>query len=477
MALTRLIILICVRVFVVSSDRIQIIGLFPKPDQLESDVLESHNTVRWSTQAMAMFHTAILLSHKYGIRIGGHPINYSIIETMTDVNRFSALHLICEHSSDHREASIVGIVGPATSNDVRFLAPFAAQIGLPLISYSATNADFSDSRLYPTFYRTVPSDRLLVEAIVELFKQFSWTSCILICEKNDYGYGGLKLMSERYNTRLWIKDQLTFDVHSNTFNVDLKRTLQMSRSRIVLVWANQNTSTTIIRHALQANLLGGSFVWVTTDQVILSEFNGSDRLKLKGLLTVMQTHDNGLESGVNRTLLDDALAIWRNSADYGSSYPANFTDISSFAMFVFDATWTLIEALNKLSSDDSPTLAAAPFCFNSLLTNSDTYYKNLEAMSFSGVSGIVQFAKNISNDRIGFTSYVLYNLQSTRITPSEPYRHLKYKQVMKWSGTRQTWKNLTDSPTNGIVWPQNSNEVPCDHLLIQGKANSYKAKW
>ena len=45
MTLVRLIVLICVRVFVVSLNDIQIVGLFPKSDQCVSDVLKSHNTM------------------------------------------------------------------------------------------------------------------------------------------------------------------------------------------------------------------------------------------------------------------------------------------------------------------------------------------------------------------------------------------------------------------------------------------------
>ncbi|CAF0983446.1 unnamed protein product [Rotaria sp. Silwood1] len=268
MALIHFIVLMYIHIFVEFSNGIQILGLFPKQEQPFSHDLESYNAVQWSTQSMAMFRAAISLSDKYGIRVGGRPINYSIVETMTTVNGFSALHLICQHINSDEEEGIVGIVGPLTSNDVRFLGPLVAQIGLPLVSYGATNADLSDSRLYPTFYRTISSDSILCQAIVELFQQFSWATCIMICEKNDYGYGGLKLMSEHYNTIISIKEQITFDPWSNTFHVDLKSTLQSSRSRIVLVWANQTTSTTIIQHALNAGLIGGSFVWVTTDQVM-----------------------------------------------------------------------------------------------------------------------------------------------------------------------------------------------------------------
>ncbi|CAF1309576.1 unnamed protein product [Rotaria sp. Silwood1] len=183
----------------------------------------------------------------------------------------------------------------------------------------------------------------------------------------------------------------------------------------------------------------------------------------------MPTHGTGLELRINQTLLEDALAIWRHSTEDKSSYPANLASISTLAMFTFDAAWTLIQALNKLSFNNSPVFVATPFCFNSSLTNSNEYHKKLETISFSGVSGTVQFAKNVSNDRIGGAYYVLYNVQSTETTENEPYGHLKYEPVMKWFGTKDKWKKLTDSLTIDIVWPQDSKDVPSDHPTIRGK--------
>ena len=66
-------------------------------------------------------------------------------------------------------SNIVGIVGPAFSREAHFIAPFAEKIGIPVISYAATDPDLSDRNAYPAFYRTVPSDNAAALAIAKLF--------------------------------------------------------------------------------------------------------------------------------------------------------------------------------------------------------------------------------------------------------------------------------------------------------------------
>jgi hypothetical protein len=250
-----------------SFDTVRIIGLFPEHQNTPSGYLRSNLSGNWATQCIAMFRTAIVLADRYKIYVEDHPINYTIIQTTKDGNGFAALELLCQSITESTESDVVGIVGPTSSTNTRFLGPFAAHIELPLISYAATNAELDDTFTYQTFYRTIPSDVLLAEAIVQLFEYFSWTTCTMILEKDDYGYGGLKILSEVYYSKLSIEEQLIFNPQIDEFHANLKQTLEKSRSRIVLVWANQNSSTRIIQHALDANLLDGPYVWLMTNEV------------------------------------------------------------------------------------------------------------------------------------------------------------------------------------------------------------------
>ena len=111
---------------------------------------------------------------------------------------------------------------------------------------------------------------------------------------------------------------------------------------------------------------------------------------LEGLLTLIpmevgsgNNDDNSLN--INKTLYRDALIAWLNSSEDQEVYP-HHDKISSFAMFAFDATWTLIQALNKTSFNGQssiPSFNSSSYCFNSSLENSILYYKYLNETDFS----------------------------------------------------------------------------------------------
>jgi hypothetical protein len=258
---------LCFTLFIDSINTVRILGLFPEHQDVPVRYSKFNPSGDWTFQSMAMFRAAIALAKRYKIYVHDQPIDYTIIQTTGDGNGFAALELVCRSITNKTDSDVVGVVGPTSSTNARFLGPFAAHIGLPLVSYAATNAELDDTLTYRTFYRTVPSDILLAEAIVQLFKYFSWTTCTMIIGKDDYGYGGLKLLSEVYHLNMTIEDELIFDHRLDKFHANLKQTLEKSRSRIILVWANQNSSTRIIHHALLAGLLSGPYVWLMTNKV------------------------------------------------------------------------------------------------------------------------------------------------------------------------------------------------------------------
>ena len=65
----------------------------------------------------------------------------------------------------------------------------------PQISYRATSDRLSDKQLYPSFLRTVPSDKLQAGAIVQLLLRFEWNWVAVVGSGEDYGRQGLRLLS------------------------------------------------------------------------------------------------------------------------------------------------------------------------------------------------------------------------------------------------------------------------------------------
>ncbi|KAL2090797.1 hypothetical protein ACEWY4_013060 [Coilia grayii] len=90
---------------------------------------------------------------------------------------------------------VVAVIGPYTSEMVSVISKLLGFFLIPQISFSATSDKFSDKGLYPSFMRTVPTDRLQVEAIVELLKEFGWNWVAVVASEDEYGRQGQRQFS------------------------------------------------------------------------------------------------------------------------------------------------------------------------------------------------------------------------------------------------------------------------------------------
>lgn len=64
------------------------------------------------------------------------------------------------------------------------------------ISFGATSDKFSDKLLYPSFFRTVPSDKWQVEVIALLLKEFNWNWVAVVGSEEEYGQQGVQEFSK-----------------------------------------------------------------------------------------------------------------------------------------------------------------------------------------------------------------------------------------------------------------------------------------
>ena len=78
------------------------------------------------------------------------------------------------------ENQILGIVGPKGSNEAKTVARFCNRVGLPVLGYSTSDLELSDRNAYQTFYRMASSDMITAQALLKLFKKYSWSSTIVI---------------------------------------------------------------------------------------------------------------------------------------------------------------------------------------------------------------------------------------------------------------------------------------------------------
>jgi ionotropic glutamate receptor len=428
---------------------VQLLGLFP-------DTLNASEEMPLFIHSRAMFKAAILLSHQYNITIGGEFIGWKSVATGGDV--IAALRSSCMAIST---SNIVGIVGPGYSREAQVIAPFAAKIGIPVISYAATDPELSDRNAYPTFYRTVPSDNAAALSIAKLFLHFNWTSCIIIYQNDAFGSGGVKAINEAFNqNNLMVSDLIIFDIVTLSIQGDLKSSLIGSSTRIVLVWAEPNYTTFILQKALDNDLVGPQFTWILSSNIQWNSFNQTWYDKLIGILTISPVVGNLVNAPINTTLLNSAYHLWQQYEP--DTFPGS-DNVNYYALFAFDATWTLIKSLEQFSSimsnESSSYLSFVntSFCFDRQFINSSSLINIINNIKYLGVSGSIEFNSNVT-DRINGIYYIARNVQRL-------WNNLIYVPVLFWSDSND-W--IPNTQTNLIVWPGNSLLPPTGYAAISG---------
>ncbi|CAF4196353.1 unnamed protein product, partial [Rotaria sordida] len=171
-----------------------------------------------------------------------------------------------------------------------------------------------------------------------------------------------------------------------------------------------------------------------------------------------------VNASINTTLLNATYNIWQKYEL--ESFPGS-SKVNSFALFAFDATWSLIKSLEKLcstiknnSSSSCLSFIESSFCFDRRFIQSNLLLNSINQIEFLGVSGPIKF--NLNNnltDRINGSYYYVQNLQSFS-------NGLNFVPVLEYTDS-DDW-NFYKQRTN-IVWPGNSLIIPTDRAILKGK--------
>ncbi|XP_026224309.1 taste receptor type 1 member 1 [Anabas testudineus] len=97
---------------------------------------------------------------------------------------------------DNSQTTVV-VIGPDSSSNTFTPAALLGAFLVPEISYEASNQMLSDKFLYPAFFRTIPSDKNQVTAIIQLLIYFNWTWIALLASDNDYGLEGMQSLYQQ----------------------------------------------------------------------------------------------------------------------------------------------------------------------------------------------------------------------------------------------------------------------------------------
>ncbi|CAL9702580.1 unnamed protein product [Knipowitschia caucasica] len=126
----------------------------------------------------------------------GVTLGYNIFDHCSDIQNFPDIFNLLWGKTPFNPwditrlnfSEIIAVVGSSTSHLTRAVAPMFMNNLIPMISYAASISIFSLKHLFPSFFRTVHTNKDVVDVFLQYFK-WHWVAFLNI--DNDYGNDGL----------------------------------------------------------------------------------------------------------------------------------------------------------------------------------------------------------------------------------------------------------------------------------------------
>ncbi|KAG6936354.1 taste 1 receptor member 3 [Chelydra serpentina] len=105
----------------------------------------------------------------------------------------TGIRVLCSYTD--YQTRVTAVIGPYVSDLALITAKLFGFFLIPQVSYGASSEKLSQEEYYPSFFRTVPSDKSQSKALVELLDKFEWNWIAAIGSENEYGREGLGTFS------------------------------------------------------------------------------------------------------------------------------------------------------------------------------------------------------------------------------------------------------------------------------------------
>ncbi|XP_053728221.1 extracellular calcium-sensing receptor-like [Synchiropus splendidus] len=198
----------------------------------------------------------------------GVTLGYSIFNGCGAENLIrAAVEAVTGHSQacSRRIQAVLGHSSSGVSEDINLIL---SPLSIPQVSYLSTCACLSDKNLYPTFFRTVPSDRFQAQALVQLMKSFDWRWLGIIYSGTSYARSAVAdFVSDAMKEGICVEYELVYSITSVENFEAVLAALRSSTSKVVLLFMSlRNTKSFLSRiepHNITMKQWVGSEAWIT----------------------------------------------------------------------------------------------------------------------------------------------------------------------------------------------------------------------
>ncbi|KAG5282110.1 hypothetical protein AALO_G00052320 [Alosa alosa] len=113
-----------------------------------------------------------------------------LFDHCSDAQNFPAILKFFSHNDsinvrgiNHHVPKVIGFTGPFSSTETITITPMFMMNLIPMVNYGAGSSILSNKLVYPSFVRTVPSNKDEIELIIRFIKHFGWNWVAFIGSK------------------------------------------------------------------------------------------------------------------------------------------------------------------------------------------------------------------------------------------------------------------------------------------------------
>ncbi|KAM8927130.1 taste receptor type 1 member 1-like [Pelodytes ibericus] len=304
-------------------------------------------------------------------------LGYEMFDICSDsANIYGSLKLLSQHTQPYirmmsnftqYNPKVLALIGPSSSTFAFISASILGAWLIPQISYSASSEQLSFKQKYPSFLRTIPSDKLQVEVMLHLLQRFNWTWIAIVGSDDVYGSSGLhNLYSLVSSYGICVAYQAL--IPKSTDRVEIRKSIEnivQSKVKVVVVFAAYSYARMFFEEVVKANVT--EYVWIgseswSVDSQIASIPNiktvGSvlgvsvAQMNLPGLLDFQTDYVNSIRGKVKAE-----YSCNQGCPECQAFTLQNMPILTQFAMSasfnVYSATQAVAHALHELLNCDS----------------------------------------------------------------------------------------------------------------------------
>ncbi|TSM04830.1 Taste receptor type 1 member 1 [Bagarius yarrelli] len=264
------------------------------------------------------------------------------------------------------KSNAIALVGPDSSSYSFTPAAALGSFLMPQISYEASNELLSNKQLYPSFFRTIPSDKNQVKAMLEILVRYNWTWIALLGSDNSYGLQGMLSLSQHasdYNICIAYKAVIPILKADTQLRMqNIVKNIIKTKVNTIVVFSSKRIAKGFFPFVIEQNVTGK--VWIGSEDwsvaTLVSQIPGISSIGTVLGVSVKSTHFYGFQDFVKRnlpksinSLSETSVACLQNSSLFGmATNPLSEYDKSS-SFNAYRAVYAVAYALHKALGCDS----------------------------------------------------------------------------------------------------------------------------